>query len=89
MTEINRMDRITDKLKERINRIGVRARGQFKGTNPYRMEKVSPEERIMNYQQLLDNPDIEQQLRTQVGNAPIDKMHLDMRELINRRQSNG
>jgi len=86
MTEINRMDRITDKLKERITRISVRAQGQFKGTNPYRMEKVSPEERIRNYMNI--TPDIRQQLSAQFGEDSVTKMDAEMHELINRRQGN-
>ena len=39
MTE-NRMDRVTDLLKERIYGVRDEVRKQFKGTNPYRMEKV-------------------------------------------------
>lgn len=81
----NRLDNITDKLRVRVNRIIGHAEKQFKGTNPYRMEKVPDEERITDYYDFLDNPDIEQQWRMEAGDGPVDKYHQDLRTLINRR----
>ncbi len=46
------MDRITDLTKSRVSRIVVNAATQFKGTNPYRQEPVSPKDRLYKYSQL-------------------------------------
>ena len=83
MVRENRMDRITDKLKLRVNRITGSAQKQFKGVNPYRQEPVPDEERIQNY--LQTTPDEDAQLRQQFGDESVDKMHASMQELILRR----
>lgn len=54
MTKENRMDRLQDKLNARVARIGGRISQINKNTNPYRMEKISDEERIYDYAQLSD-----------------------------------
>ena len=82
----NRLDVITDKIKARITRITANAQRQFKGTNPYRKERIPDEERIQSYLNL--TPDVEQELRMQFGDEPIEQMHLNMREMINRRLRN-
>ncbi len=40
----NKMDRITDLLKERLNRVREEAHTQFGKTNPYRQEQVKEED---------------------------------------------
>ena len=77
-----------NELLERQALVKAELRKRFKGVKPFRMEKVTDEELIMNYQQILDNPDIEAQLRAEMGDEPIDKLHTDMHELINRRLRN-
>lgn len=83
----NILDIRTDKIKARVSRIVEKARIQFKGTNPYRKERIPDEERIMNYMNFLDNPEIEQQMRSEAGDEPVEQMHLNMKELINRRMT--
>lgn len=82
----NRMDRITNKLRKRVDRLLGSAHKQFKGTNPYRKERIPDEERIMNYMNL--TPDVEQELRGQFGDEQVEKMHLNMQELITRSKRN-
>jgi len=82
----NILDIRTDKIKARVNRIVKTAQRQFKGTNPYRKERIPDEERIQNYLNL--TPDVEQEMRTQFGDGAVDQMHLNMSELINRRLRN-
>jgi len=86
----NRMDTITDRLKERLGRITLNAQKQFKGTNPYRQVQVTPEERITGYMDYVQEPEIEQNLLQQ-GTDPmqIQKYHSDMQKLIQGRQKNG
>ena len=79
----NRLDIITDKIKARITRITANAQKQFKGTNPYRKERIPDEERIMNYLNL--TPDVEQEMRMQFGDENIEQMHLNMQELMRRK----
>ena len=83
MVRENRMDRITDKLKLRVNRIIGSAQKQFKGTNPYRQEPVPDEERIQRYLQI--DPEMEGQMRQEFGDQLVDKMHFRMQELMSRR----
>lgn len=82
----NKMDLVTDELKGRVNLALNEAKLQFKGTNPYRQEKVSNKERLDKYAQF--TPEIERTL-IQGGVPPqvISNYHLKMQELI-RRQRN-
>lgn len=80
----NIMDIAQDILSERLGEAKGVIKTMFKGSIPYRQERVPDEERIMNYYDFLDNPDVEQQLRLQDGDEVVDKYHYDMRELINK-----
>ncbi len=48
----NKFDLVTDLVKHRINLAIGEAQRRFKNTNPYRMEKVTDEDRIRDYQTL-------------------------------------
>lgn len=82
----NRLDRITDGVLERVGRIRGEVQSQYKNTNPYRMEKVSPEEQIKNY--LSMTPEMETQFRQQMGDEAMGEYTNKMNELIMRRQEN-
>jgi len=87
MPRENRMDAITDRLRKRVDRLLGSAHKQFKGSNPYRQEPVSDEERIQRYLGWSGKPE-EQQLRQQMGDAQIDQIHVNMHELINKKVRN-
>ena len=55
--------------------------------NPYRQEPVPDEERIQNY--LSITPDMEMQMRQEMGDQPVDDMHVRMHELINKKVQHG
>lgn len=76
-------DLAVDELLERQRLTKIELHKRFKGVKPFRMEKVPDEERIQNYLQIDD--EMEQEMRQQFGDDAMDKMHLNMRELINRR----
>jgi len=46
----NRLDTITDLVKDRLNSAVSEAKKQFQGTNPYRKEPISEKEQIYNYE---------------------------------------
>ncbi len=48
----NKFDIVTDEVKRRMSLAIGEARRRFKNTNPYRMEKVTDEDRIRDYQTL-------------------------------------
>ena len=50
----NRLDKITDKLLLRVNRIVATAHKQYKSTNPYRKERIPDKERLYEFSQLTD-----------------------------------
>lgn len=78
----NRMDSITDGIKERINRITSEAQKQFKGSNPYRQEPKSPRDRLLDYNQL--TPDVERFLRQSYGDMVVDSYKTKMEALMRR-----
>lgn len=78
----------TDIILDTVKDVRLEIKEMFKNTTPYRKERVSNEERIMNYNDFINNPDIEQQWRLEAGDDAVDKYHLDMHELINRRLRN-
>ncbi len=86
MVKTNRLDIITDLLNERINGVKEEVSRQFKGTNPYRQEPVSPQERIQKY--LNTSPEQIQFMRQNFGNQAVDTYIAKMNELILRRQNN-
>jgi hypothetical protein len=65
MSRENRMDRIMDMIKTRLTSVNTEIVKQFKNTNPYRMVKVSDEERITKY--LSITPDMDLELSQQLG----------------------
>ena len=80
-----RLDRITDKLKGRFNRISTKIHLQNSGTNPYRQKPISVEERMESYAEWAGTP-IEMELRQEYGDAEIDNIHLNMQRLIERQR---
>jgi hypothetical protein len=84
----NFYDRIQDKMDTIIERSSDQMSKFFKGTNPYGKKPKTDKERLDEYHQLSANPDVEMQLRQNFGDEAIDKYHLRMAELANRRQRN-
>ncbi|KKN57541.1 hypothetical protein LCGC14_0560870 [marine sediment metagenome] len=84
----NVFDTATDILKERMGNANLLITKMFKGARPYRQEPKSDEDRIRDYMQWANDPQMEQQLRQEFGNEGVDKMHTDMQELITRRNPN-
>lgn len=80
----NLMDVASDILKERLGNAKIEIQKMYKGTNPYRMEKVPDVERIQQYLGWQGTPQ-EQEFRQQFGDEAVEKIHLDMHELINKK----
>lgn len=78
-------DKAADEIVRRYGLVRNEIIRRNKGKKPFRMEKVPDEERITDYYDFLDNPDVEQQWRMEAGDEPVDKYHQDLRTLINRR----
>ena len=81
-------DITVDILIERQKLTRAKLREMFKGVKPFRMEKVSDEDRIAKYMQWANNPEMEGELRQGLGDDEINKIHGNMQDLI-RRNSNG
>ncbi len=79
----NRLDNITDLIKERIGGIVGEAHKQFKGTNPYRQEKVSTDEQLSHYDTM--TPYLETSLRQSFGNQVVDNYKVKMEQIKIRR----
>lgn len=82
----NRLDNITNLLKERITGIVGEAQKQFKGTNPYRKEKVSLDDQLAHYNTL--TPYMETSLRQSLGNEMVDSYKTRMEQIKLRRLGN-
>ncbi len=84
MVRENSFDRVTDKVASKVGRAKAKVHSYFKGTNPYRQEPMSDEDRITNYMKWANNPEMEQELRQQFGDESIDTIRNNMHDLINR-----
>lgn len=69
MPKENNMDLITNKVNVRINRIMDKVHQRLGGTNPYRQEKVSHKEMMLNFDDMMGR---EQQLRQQFGDEVFE-----------------
>ena len=78
----NQFDLVTDLVKRRIGLAIGEAQKRFKNTNPYRMEKVTDEDRIKDYQSL--TPDKIDFARKSFGDATVDAYLSKMLELKNK-----
>ena len=76
-------DITVDILIERQKLTRAKLREMFKGVKPFRMEKVSDEDRIAQYMKWADTP-MEDDLRQQFGDESIDTIRNNMHDLINR-----
>lgn len=81
-------DLAVDELLELQKLTKIELRKMFKGVRPFRMEKVSDEDRIARYMEWAENPQLEMEQRQEWGDEEIDKIHVNMQDLI-RRSSNG
>ena len=77
-------DIAVDILIERRGLAKVELRKRFKGVKPFRMEKVSDEDRIANYMQWANDPEMEMEMRQSLGDEGVDTIHNNMHNLINR-----
>ena len=76
-------DMAVDELLELQKSTKIELRKMFKGVRPFRMEKVSDEDRIAQYMKWADTP-MEGDLRQQFGDESIDTIRNNMHDLINR-----
>lgn len=81
-------DRAVDILIERQQFATLKLQERFKGVDPFRQEKVSDEDRIAEYMGWANTP-MEGELRQEFGDNEIDKVHANMRDLIDRSTGNG
>ncbi len=81
-------DITVDILLERQKLTKAKLREMFRGVRPFRMEKVSDEDRINKYMQWANNPEMEQELRQGLGDEEINKIHENMQGLITGRNPN-
>ena len=81
-------DMAVDELLERQYYTTLELRKRFKGTKPFRMEKMSDEDRISEYMGWANTP-MEAELRAQMGDVEIDKIHARMQQLIDKGAGNG
>lgn len=52
MEKLNRIDRITDLIKERVGRAIGEVQLQYKGTKPYRTPQIPDREKLFQYEQI-------------------------------------
>ena len=78
------LDDLTTQLKETMASLESDTREMFKGVKPYRMVKMSPEDRIAEYLNLA--PEVKQQLRVTSPEWAIEENELV--ETIKRRIQN-
>ena len=78
-----------EELLERQKLTKVELRKRFKGAKPFGMEKVPDEQRIMDYQEMMDNPDILQQFEQSMPPEEVQMYHSNMHELINKKLMGG
>lgn len=71
----NRMDSITDMVKERLKSIYEDIHQEYGGTNPYRQEKISRKEMMLNYDDMKSR---EPQLRQQFGDDVFNSYEQNM-----------
>jgi len=64
---LNKMDRITSLVKERLYRISGEIGKQYKNTDPYRKVKMTDEESVAQYMSF--DPEVKEQFRTQSPEA--------------------
>ncbi len=69
MVKKNRMDSITDMVKERVSSIYSEIYKQYGGSNPYRQEPVSRKEMMLNFDEMMSR---ESQLRQQFGDEAVN-----------------
>jgi len=81
-------DLAVDELLERQYYATLELHKRFKNTKPFRMEPMSDEDRIAEYMQWAGTP-MEQELRRQLGDAEIDKIHMNIQQLADRGARNG
>lgn len=75
----NRLDTITDMLKERVGRVLGEARLQYGGVNPYRYEPIPEKERI--YQYLKMSPEVRQAMEQQMPDV-MSNYQMQMEKII-------
>jgi hypothetical protein len=79
----NRYDRITDLIKNRLGGVTKVIQDDFKGVNPYRMEKKTPTDTIAEYLAMSDN---DKQFVAQSFPDAWAKHEAQVQNLIMRRQ---
>ena len=75
MVKKNRMDLITDLVKERVSSIYDEIHNQYGGSNPYRQEPVSRKEIMLDFDDMMSR---EPQLRQQFGDEMVNSYKQNM-----------
>ncbi len=81
-------DMAVDELLELQKSTKIELRKMFKGVRPFRMEKVSDEDRIADYMKWASNPQMEMELRQSLGDEEVNGIHVNMQKLITGRNPN-
>lgn len=79
MPKQNDMDRITDRVNTRMNRILDKVHRRIGGSNPYRQEPVSRKEMMLDFADMMAR---EPQLRQQFGDEMVDTYKNNMLERL-------
>lgn len=80
------LDIYVDELKDTLQSIRFETQQMFRGKKPFRMEKMTPEQRIDRFLQI--TPDMEAEMRQSFGDDAYDKYKFNMNDEILRRQRN-
>lgn len=75
----NRLDTITDLVKQRVSDIYSEIHNQYGGVNPYRQEPVSRKEMMLDYDDLMSR---EVELREQFGDDVVEKYKMNMSKIL-------
>ena len=85
MVELNLYDEVVNELLERQRLVKQELVRRFKKTNPFRMEKISPEERLYQYEQEKQNPQLMIERLKRDGWDKTDQYIYDMEKLLSGR----
>ena len=78
----NIFDESSDELKRRLDAGKAELQSRFKGTKPYRKERVDPAEQLYEYNQI--TPEIEAHLRATMGDAVFENYQRKMEQIQRR-----
>lgn len=86
-TKTTIFDLVVDKLHQRQDMIKSRLAKDYKNTKPFRTVPVPPKEQLRQYDAM--TPEMEQQLRQDMGDDSFNRYMIDMEKLRVRNQNAG